>query len=233
MRIVRDRSDALVFVDAVQSTPHVSVDVRALGCDLLVFSPYKMFGPHQGVLWGRANLLASLNAYKVRPASIEPAAARFETGTPSFEAQAGVLGSIAFLEWLGATLDPTANSRRARLLAAMEGSAAYECALGERLLDGLRGMDGIRIYGCPTMTGRLPTFGFTVAGHAPRAVAEHLASRGIFAWAGHYYAVETIATLGLSENGGLVRVGVCHYNLTEEIDRLTVALAELAQTREH
>ena len=230
VRIVRERSDALVFVDAVQSAPHVPVDVRALGCDFLAFSPYKMFGPHQGVLWGRAERLAELAAYKVRPASIEPAAVRFETGTPSFEGQAGVLGMVAYLEWLGGTLDPAANSRRARLVAAMEGCIAYEHELGERLLAGLARIGGVRLYGRPTMNGRLPTFGFTVAGHAPRRVAEHLAARGVFAWAGHFYAVETIAALGLTETGGLVRVGLCHYNTAEEVDRLLDALAELLGT---
>ncbi len=228
VRIVRDRSDALVFVDAVQSTPHVPVDVRTLGCDLLAFSPYKMFGPHQGVLWGRAELLEQLTAYKVRPASIEPAAERFETGTPSFEGQAGVLGMIAYLEWLGGTLSSAATTRRARLLAALEGCIAYEHALGDRLLAGLTRLARVRLYGRQTMDGRLPTFGFTVTGHEPRQVVRHLADQGIFAWSGHFYAVETITALGLEESGGLVRVGLCHYNTVDEVDRLLAALIELA-----
>ena len=227
--IVSAHSDALVFVDAVQSVPHVPTDVAALGCDLLAFSPYKMFGPHQGVLWGRAELLERITAYKVRPASVSPPAIRFETGTQSFEAQAGVSGMVAYLEWLGGEVAPAANSRRARLLAAMEACVAYERVLGERLLAGLQGLPGVRLYGRPDMDARVPTFGFTLAGHAPRAVAQHLSDRGIFAWAGHFYAVETIDALGLADQGGLVRVGLCHDNSADEVDALLDALAELTR----
>lgn len=229
-RIVRARSNALLFVDAVQSVPHIPTDVRALGCDLLACSPYKFFGPHQGILWGRAELLAGLTAYKVRPASIHPPAIRFETGTPSFEAQAGVLGTIDYLEWLGTTLSPdTAGDRRAALLAAMEGCVAYERVLGERLLAGLRGIEGVRLYGPPTMDGRVPTFAFTVAGRHPDAVAAHLASHGVHAWSGSFYALEPVGRLGLTESGGLVRVGLCHYNTAEEVDRFLDALRGFAE----
>lgn len=228
VRIVRRHSDALVYVDGVQSVPHVPTDVRALGCDFLAFSPYKMFGPHQGVLWGRVELLAGLDAYKVRPASTRPAAVRFETGTPSFEAQAGVLGMIDHLERLGAMLDPAADARRERLLAAMAGCVEYERVLGERLLAGLARLVGVRLYGRPTMDGRVPTFAFTVDDHAPADVARQLAEHGVFAWSGHFYAVETVAALGLIDAGGLVRVGLCHYNSADEVDRLLDALSSLA-----
>ena len=222
---VRERSPALVYVDAVQSVPHVATDVAALGCDFLACSPYKLFGPHQGVLWGRAELLAGIEAYKVRPAGTQ-GAHRFETGTPSFEGQAGVLGTIEYLEWLGGEVDPTANSRRARLLAAMAASAEYERVLGERLLAGLARIPGLRLYGPPTMDGRVPTFAFTLPGHRPADIARHLAERDIFAWAGHFYAVEVVRRLGLEEAGGLVRVGLCHYSTKGEVDRLLAALAE-------
>jgi cysteine desulfurase family protein (TIGR01976 family) len=223
---VREHSAALVYVDAVQSVPHIATDVMAIGCDLLACSPYKFFGPHQGVLWGRAELLTKIQAYKVRPAGIE-AAHRFETGTPSFEGQAGVLGTVDYLEWLGLQIDPVANSRRSRLLAAISASVDYECALGERLLAGFARIPGLRLYGPPTMDGRVPTFGFTLAGHAPDAVAQHLAAREIFAWSGHFYAVEAIRRLELQEQGGLVRVGLCHYSTADEVDRLINALEEL------
>lgn len=221
--IVRRHSDALVFVDAVQSVPHVPTDVTAIGCDLLVCSPYKFFGPHVGVLWGRAALLESLTAYKVRPAA-SGIAARFETGTPSFEAQAGTTATIDYL----AALAPAGETRRERLVAAMDACVAYEHILGERLLNGVRAMNSVRLYGPPTMDARVPTFAFTLEGHTPRAVAEHLARHGIFAWSGHFYAIETIARLGLTDTGGLVRVGLCHYNTTDEVDRLLAALRELA-----
>jgi len=225
---VRAHSTALVFVDAVQSVPHLPTDVAALGCDFLVCSPYKFFGPHQGVLWGRADLLDGLTAYKVRPASSQPPAVRFETGTPSFEGQAGVLGTIDYLAWLGRQVAPGVNDRRSALLAAMSACIAYERTLGERLLAGLATIPGLRLYGPPTMDGRVPTFAFTLAGHRPSDIAAQLAARAINAWAGHFYAVEPVARLGLSDSGGLLRVGLCHYNEAGEVDRLIAALRELA-----
>ena len=222
---VREYCDALVFVDAVQSVPHVPVDVQALGCDLLVCSPYKFFGPHQGVLWGRAALLERINAYKVRPARSLPSASRFETGTPSFEAQAGVAGTIAYLEWLGTAVGgDRINDRRGRLHAAMEACVAYERGLGERLLAGLSTIPGLTLHGPPTMAVRVPTFAFTIAGHHPSDIAKALAARNIFVWAGHFYAVEVIARLGLAESGGLVRVGLAHYSQEAEVDALIDAL---------
>ena len=228
VRLVRAGSAALVFVDGVQSVPHVPVDVVALDCDFLVCSPYKFFGPHQGVLWARAAVAERLAAYKVRPAHGR-GAARFETGTPSFEGQAGVLGTIAYLDDLGHRLDPGAHSRRARLVAAMAGCAAYEAEIGARLLAGLRDVVGLTLYGPPTMAGRVPTFAFTLAGHHPDAVAAALADRGIFVWSGDFYAPEAVARLGLTAAGGLVRVGLCHYNTAGEVDALLAALGAIAR----
>ena len=226
--LVRRHCDALVFVDAVQSVPHVPVDVRALGCDLLVCSPYKFFGPHLGVLWGRAALLETLQAYKVRPARTLPAATRFETGTPSFEAQAGVSGIIAYLEDLGARVGgDRANDRASRLRLAITACAAYERDLGGRLLAGLLAIPGLTLHGPPTMDGRVPTFAFTIAGHAPDAIAAALADRNIFVWSGHFYAVEVVARLGLAESGGLVRAGLAHYTTADDVDALVAALRAL------
>jgi cysteine desulfurase family protein (TIGR01976 family) len=224
---VRAHSEALVYVDAVQSVPHLVTDVAALGADFLACSPYKFFGPHQGVLWARGDVVERVEAYKVRPAGDE-GARRFESGTPSFEGQGGVLGTIDYLEWLGGEVDSQANSRRARLVAAMRAAIDYEKGLGERLLAGLATVPGLRLWGPTTMEGRVPTFSFTLEGHHPDAVAEHLAVAGIHAWSGHFYAVEVVARLGLAESGGLVRVGLCHYNSAEEVDRLTEALRALA-----
>ena len=223
--LVRAASDALVYVDAVQSAPHVPIDVRAIGCDLLVCSPYKLFGPHAGVLWCKAELIETIAAYKVRPAS-NRGAARFETGTPSFEAQAGVLGMVEYLDWLGGMVS-TATSRRQRILAAFQACIAYEQSLGDRFLSGLARMNSARLFGPPTMEGRVPTFAFTVRGHSPQDVERHLAEKGIFAWSGSFYAVETVAHLGLADQGGLIRVGMCHYNTAEEVDLLLAALGEI------
>ena len=224
-RLVRAGSDALIYVDAVQLAPHVPIDVRAIGCDFLVCSPYKLFGPHAGVLWCRAELLESIAAYKVRPAS-NHGASRFETGTPSFEAQAGVLGMVEYLDWLGGIVSAL-TTRREKVVAAFEACVAYEQSLGERFLTGLTRMNSATLFGPPTMEGRVPTFAFTLQGHSPQEIERHLAERGIFSWSGNFYAVETVAHLGLAEQGGLVRVGMCHYNTVEEVDLLLAALREI------
>lgn len=226
--IVKGQSDAILFVDAVQSVPHIVTDVAALGCDLLVCSPYKFFGPHQGVLWGRAELLEQLRAYKVRPAADRPAARAFETGTPSFEAQAAVIGTIDYFETCGARFAPNAATRIQRLRSAFAAFHAYEEQLSQRLLDGLRAIEAVKLWGPPTIAGRVPTFGITIANRHPDRVAEALARRDIFAWSGHFYAVEVIARLGLAESGGLLRLGLCHYNTAEEVDRTLDALALIA-----
>lgn len=224
--IVKAGSDALFFVDAVQSVPHVPTDVRALGCDFLACSPYKFFGPHQGLLWGNSEVLAEIEAYKVRPADPNPPAHRFETGTPSFEAQGGVLGTIDYLDWLGSHFSQ-ADNRADRLHAGMAACVAYEEGLGERLLAGFATIPGLKLWGSPTMNGRVPTFGITIDGHYPDDIARFLADRNIFVWSGHFYAVEVIARLGLEASGGLVRIGLCHYNAADEVDVLIAALRSL------
>ncbi len=207
--------DAIVYVDAVQSVPHLRVDVRALGCDLLACSPYKFFGPHQGVLWGRETLLAELPAYKVRPSPTTPPAAKWETGTPSYEGQAGTLGALEHIEATGG----------------MDAIAAYERDIGQRLLDGLLSIRGLKLWGPATMEGRVPTFSFTLDGVHPRAVAEALAAENIFVWSGSFYAVEVLNRLGLTDSGGLVRVGLCHYNTAGEADRALAAIERIARAR--
>lgn len=223
VRTVRASGDALVFVDAVQSVPHIPVDVAALGCDLLACSPYKFFGPHQGVLWVRAELAEEIEAYKVRPASTQPAAVRFETGTPSFEGMAGTIGAVEHLASLGGI----GNSRRARLRAGMTAIADYERGLTTQFLEGIASLPGLKLYGPAEAAGRVPTFSFTVRGRSPSDVAEHLARANIFAWSGNFYAKEAIARLGLEASGGLTRIGFCHYTSAAEVDLLLNALADL------
>ena len=179
----------------------------------------------EGIDAAKKEVVDGIAAYKVRPAG-HHGAHRFETGTPSFEGQAGVLGTIGYLNWLGGEVSG-ANGRRERLRAAFEACIAYERVLGDRLLAGLATIPGLRLWGVPTMDGRVPTFGFTIEGHHPDAVAAHLAGEGVFAWSGHFYAVEVIARLGLVESGGLVRLGLCHYHTADEVDRTIAALRAL------
>jgi cysteine desulfurase family protein (TIGR01976 family) len=226
-------SGGLVYVDAVQYVPHGPTDVQDLGCDFLVCSPYKFFGPHQGVLWGRLELLNQLEAYKVRPAD-EVAPGNFETGTQSHEGQAATLGTIDYLAWLGATMGtefqsdfPRFSGRRLQLHAAMQALQQYEQELSSRLITGLQRFPGVVVRGLTApadMDRRVPTVSFTAENQAPQKIAEALALQNIFVWDGHNYAVEAVRTMGLADKGGVVRVGPVHYNTVTEIDQLLNAL---------
>jgi cysteine desulfurase family protein (TIGR01976 family) len=220
---------ALYVVDAVQSAPHVVIDVQAIGCDFLLCSAYKFFGPHIGVLWGRYDLLANLPAYKVRPSKDKPPY-RWETGTPSFETIAGTGGAMDYLAWVGRTFGKPADSTlRAELVAGMTEIAAYERELAAYLIDMLSRLPGVKIHGITDparMHERVPTVAFVKDGCASGAVAEHLGKNDIYVWDGNYYAVEIVKRLG-HEQDGMVRIGPTHYNTREEIDRLETALKKL------
>jgi cysteine desulfurase family protein (TIGR01976 family) len=222
VRLVRAHSGALVYVDAVQSVPHLATDVRALGCDFLACSPYKFFGPHQGVLWGRADLLGEVEAYKLRPSPSLPVAVRLETGTPSYEGMAATTGAVEHIASLG-----QGATRRERLVSAMNRVAEHERELGRQFLTGLAKLQRTKLYGPNEIEGRVPTFSFTIEGMTAREAAERLATRNIFAWSGNFYAQEAITRLGLDASGGLLRVGFCQYSSAEEVDTLLQALAEL------
>ena len=197
---------ALAWADAVHFAPHAPIDVRELGVDVLLCSPYKFFGPHLGVAYGRAELLERWRPYKVRPAAEQPLGARHETGTLAHELLAGFVAAVDYLHSIG-----------------WEAIQAHERALGERFLDGLP--ERCRLHGLATMDGRVPTFALTLDGLMPSASAERLAAREIAVWHGDYYAVEVMRRLGLPE--GAVRVGMVHYNTADEVDRLLEALSEL------
>jgi cysteine desulfurase family protein (TIGR01976 family) len=219
----------LVYVDAVHAAPHLPIDVAALGVDFLVCSAYKFFGPHQGMAWGRPELLESLPAYKVRPAHH-----RFETGTQSFESQAGTLAAIEYLAGIGRSageVEPGAG-RRAALVAGLGAIREAELATYAGLAVGLATIPGLRSYGLTdpaTFERRAPTAAFTIAGTSPRAVAEALGAAGIAVWDGDFYATGLIERLGLAESGGVVRVGLMHYNTAQEVDRLVAALGRIAE----
>lgn len=222
-RIARD-AGALLYVDAVHYAPHGPIDVAALGCDLLVASAYKFFGPHTGVLWGRHDLLESLDAYKVRPASDRPPD-KWETGTQSFESHAGVTAAVDYLAGLG---DDPSGDRPTALRSAMRNIQAYEVGLSRRFLEGAASIPGLEVVGITDERPRTPTFAVSVDGVAPADVSRALGDVGIFTWSGHYYAVEVMQRLGLAESGGLVRIGFVHYNTATEVDRVLTALEAIA-----
>jgi cysteine desulfurase family protein (TIGR01976 family) len=227
---------AWVYVDAVHYAPHGPIDVQALDCDFLVCSVYKFFGPHQGALWGRYELLASLPAYKVRPADDAPPH-KFETGTQSFEAMAGTTAAIDYLASVGrryggefAGSFAHLDGRRHELKTGMAAIRAYEVVLGQRLLAGLQTIEGLRVYGI-TDPGRskerVPTFSFTMDGLSPLEIAQRLAEANVFAWDGNFYALAVTERLGLEDKGGLLRVGLAHYNTDDEVETLLGMLADM------
>ncbi|HSB90662.1 MAG TPA: cysteine desulfurase-like protein [Anaerolineales bacterium] len=220
------QAGALCFVDAVQYAPHRLIDVRALDCDFLAVSAYKFFGPHLGALYGKFEHLARLRAYKVRPASDEPPG-KFETGTPAFENIAGTLGALEYLASLAGATSP----ERPALANAMEAIHAYERTLTLALLERLGGVPGVHIFGLTEpdrVDERVPTVSFTLEGRSPREVAEALAQAGIYVWDGNFYALAVTERLGLEAHGGLVRVGLAHYNTVEEIERFDAVLRKVA-----
>jgi cysteine desulfurase family protein (TIGR01976 family) len=198
---------ALAWVDAVHYAPHGPIDVVESDVDVLLCSPYKFFGPHAGVFYGRREVLERWRPYKVRPAADEPVAHRFETGTLAHEALAGTTAAVEYVESLG-----------------WDAVEAHERALAGRFLAGLP--EGVALHGPRGLEGRVPTFALSVAGRRPSEVAKELAARRIAVWAGNYYAVEIMERLGLPE--GAVRVGIVHYNTAEEIDRLLEELGRLS-----
>jgi cysteine desulfurase family protein (TIGR01976 family) len=230
-RIVRAARQvgALTFLDAVHYTPHDLVSVQEWGCDFLACSAYKFFGPHVGMLWGRRELLEEIVPYKLRPAP-QDLPGRWMTGTQSHEGIAGVMAAIDYLADLGRLIaqDPAA-SRRAALQSAFASIVPYESNLVWRLIEGLRALPGIRVFGITDpqrASERLPTVAWNHPKLTSRQVATELGKQGFFVWHGNYYALPLTETLGV-EPEGMVRVGVVHYNTSDEIDRLLDAVARL------
>jgi cysteine desulfurase family protein (TIGR01976 family) len=205
---IAHEADALAWVDAVHYGPHGPIDVQAAGADVLLCSPYKFYGPHLGLAFGRRELLESWRPYKVRPAPEVPVGHRYETGTLAFELLAGFTAAVGYLDEIG-----------------WDFVHEHEGALGQQFLDGLP--QGWRLYGAPTMDGRVPTFAIRHDALTPRRAAEQLGARGFAVWDGNYYAVEIMQRLGLDD--GAVRIGIVHYNTADEVSRLLGALGEIAR----
>jgi cysteine desulfurase family protein (TIGR01976 family) len=231
---------ALVYIDAVQYAPHGPIDVQDIDCDFLVASAYKFFSTHEGVLYGRYDLLEELEAYKVRPAPKVPPG-KFETGTQNHEGIAGVLGAMEYLEWLGSTYGQAYvdkygakfAGRRLRLKQAMAAIRAYEFEINRRMLETLTNTPGVRLFGPQDprrLEERVPTFSFTMGGKSPRQVAERFGDAGIQVWEGNYYALAVTERLRVEESGGMVRAGAVHYNTVEEIARFGDVLEEIVRT---
>lgn len=227
---------ALTYIDAVQAVPHIPIDVQDLGCDFLVCSAYKFFGPHQGILWGRQELLEELTPYKARPAP-ETAPGKFETGTQSHEGMAGTTAAVDYFAWIGESMAQDCheryehfNGRRKFVHAAMEYLFEYETGITKQLIAGLQQLSGVRILGIVddnAMDRRVPTVSFTINGVQPASIAEALAKRNIFVWSGHVYAVEPARALDIHDSGNALRVGPVHYNCAAEIDQLLAALDQI------
>jgi cysteine desulfurase family protein (TIGR01976 family) len=222
---------AVVVVDAVHFAQHRALDLHALGADVLACSPYKVFGPHLGLLAVRRELLDAWTPYKLRAApTISPD--RWETGTQNHEGLAGFVAAVEYLSDVGRTLgEPADDTRRSAIAAAFELFGVHERMLALRFLDGLRRIPTARLFGIadPSRIGeRTPTFAIRMGEQDPLATAEELASQGIFAWDGHYYALELMERLGLQAGGGAVRIGFCHYHTADEVDRVLESLASLS-----
>jgi cysteine desulfurase family protein (TIGR01976 family) len=228
---IAHEAGALAFIDAVHYAPHGPIDVRELNCDFLACSPYKFFGPHMGCIYGKRELLLRFRPYKVRPAP-EALPDRWETGTQIHEGLAGVTAAIDYLADLGRHSDLASNAtRRFALAAAYAAIRRHETALVAKMIRGLLEIPGLRFYGISDparFDARVPTVGVRLANHKPLAAATFLGDRGIFTWDGNYYALNLTERLGVEKDGGLLRIGLVHYNTAEEVDRLLAALRELA-----
>ena len=232
---IAHKAGARLFVDAVHAVPHVSIDVAALGADYLVCSPYKFYGPHLGVFWGRRELLEALPPFHVRPAG-DAIPGRFETGTKAHELLAGLSGTIRYLEKVGITQGGAPGLpgqgdrfRRPRLLAALSAIRRYESGLTKLLVERISGARGAHVYGITDparVSQRCPTVAFTIDGHTPDGIARAMGERGIYVRNGDHYAWELHYALGLAE-GGTVRASLGHYNTPEEIERFGGALDEI------
>jgi cysteine desulfurase family protein (TIGR01976 family) len=225
---------AVTVVDAVQSAPHLLIDVAQLGCDLLVTSPYKYFGPHAGLAFIREELAGRLRPLKVRP-SPDTMPYRHAPGTPSFEAQLGTIGAIEHLAWLGERFGGVEAGAplRARLERGYAAATAHEAALATRFLTAIKNLPKIRLFGPsgpPQIAGRVPTFSLLIGRHTPARVAEVFARRNMFVWNGSFYAYEIAGVLGVRDSGGVVRIGFAHYNTVAEVDMIVSVLEELDST---
>ncbi|MCY4073329.1 MAG: cysteine desulfurase-like protein [Chloroflexi bacterium] len=219
------------IVDAVQSAPHVPIDVLDIDCDFLLCSAYKFYGPHLGIMWGREDLLNELPVFKVRPAK-DLAPYRWETGTPSYETWNGLLACLRHWEMIGERFGaadlPRYCGGRLKMKRGMTAVGEYERGLLAVLIKGLSAIAGLRIAGITDDSRfgwRVPTVAFELDGKSPDEIAACLAEHDVFVWSGDYYALEIMQRLNRPD--GMVRVGIAQYNTIEEINRLLELLDQM------
>ena len=219
------------MVDAVHYAPHSLIDVEEMGCDYLLCSPYKFFGPHQGLLWGRGHRMAELPVAKLRVSS-EKIPFRWMTGTQSHEGMAGTMAAIDHIAWIGRECagDPSL-SRRESLKEAYAAIETHERGLCLRMLEGLGEINGLKVWGITDsarIAERSPTVSFTHPKMAASEIGRSLAEKGIFVWAGNFYALELTEALDL-EPDGVLRAGVLHYNTMEEVEAFVSSVSKILQ----
>jgi cysteine desulfurase family protein (TIGR01976 family) len=222
---------AISYVDAVQFAPHGVIDVQDIGCDFLVSSAYKFFGPHQGILYGRTDVLENLFSYQVRPALEYGAPGKFETGTAPRETLAASLGAIEYIASLGDNGGAGKPLSRSRVVSGMQAAMVQELGLTRQLISGLLSIKGIKVRGITSdnaLARRVPTVSITMDGKNPEDAAEAMARQNIFMWAGHNYALEPINHMNLMKDGGVLRIGLAHYNTADEVDTMLNRLEQLA-----
>jgi len=221
---------AIAFVDAVHYAPHGPIDVQVLDCDFLACSSYKFFGPHLGILFGKREQLQRLRPYKLRACS-EQLPDRWETGTQNHECLAGLIAAVEYIADVGHHHDPSTRTRREAILAAYGLFQQHERELMEQLINGLLAIPGITLYGIKDpkqFNWRTPTVAIRLEGYTPRELAAQLGERAIFTWDGNYYAINLTERLGVETTGGFLRIGLTHYNTSEEVERLLVELRRMA-----
>jgi len=221
---------AMTFIDAVHYAPHGLIDVKEIDTDFLACSSYKFFGPHQGILYGKREQLLRLRPYKLRVCS-EKLPDRWETGTQNHECMAGVTAAIDYIADVGRYHGVETHTRREAIVAAYEVFRQHERELAEQLIGGLLEIPGLTVYGITDpakLDQRTPTVTIRMEGYTPREIAAYLGERGIFTWDGNYYAINLAERLGVQQSGGMVRIGLAHYNTVEEVERLLTELGALA-----
>jgi len=222
---------AVTFIDAVHYAPHGLIDVKAIDTDFLACSSYKFFGPHQGILYGKREQLQRLRPYKLRVCS-ERLPDRWETGTQNHECMAGVTAAIEYIAEVGRHHNSEVHTRREAIVAAYVVFQQHERELAAQLISGLLAIPGLTFYGIKDpakFDQRTPTVAIRMEGYTPRELAERLGERGIFTWDGNYYAINLAERLGVQQSGGMLRIGLAHYNTAEEVERLLTELRALAK----